>query len=150
MGNPDNSVLIVEDDELAADAIRSGVLVAGYSVCGVAAGAEEAVALMRQHRPRLAIVDVDLGDGGSGVEAARQMLRIAPVGIVYVTGHPGLVRDADVGHAWMVKPHRLLDLINALRVVRAVSERAPIASPVPAELRLLPQRPPRSPYEAKN
>jgi DNA-binding response OmpR family regulator len=147
MGTLDISVLIVEDDELAADALSSGVRVAGYSVCGIAGSVDAAVELMRRHRPRLAVIDANLGDGGNGVEAARQLLRIGPVGIVYVTGHPQLVREADVGHAWMVKPHRLLDLINALRVVKSVSERAPIASPVPAELQLLPQRPPRSPYQ---
>ncbi len=150
MENPDTSVLIVEDDQLAADAIRSGVQVAGYSVCGIAGSVGEAVMLMERHRPRLAVVDANLGDGGSGVEAARRMLRIGPVGVVYVTGHPQLVREADVGHAWMLKPHRLLALLNALRVVKAVSERVPIASPVPAELTLLPQRPPRSPYQSKN
>ncbi len=145
MGNLDNGVLIVEDDDLAASAIRSGVTVAGYSVCGAATSVEEAIALTRQHRPSLAIIDVDLGAGGSGIEAARQMLRIGPIAIIYVTGRPLLARDADVGHGWLPKPYRLLDLINALRVVRFASARAPIVTPVPAELRLLPQRAPRIP-----
>ena len=137
----DRSVLIVEDDDLAADAVRDGLKLAGYAVCGVARSVDDTIALVRAHRPRLAVVDIDLGDGGSGIEAARQALRMSPIGIVYITGRPDMVGRTDVGHAWMLKPHRLLDLINALGVVRAVSERAPITSPMPPNLRLLPRRP---------
>ncbi len=137
MGVVDRSIMIVEDDPAVADAIRDGVRVAGYGVCGVAANADAAVQLMRERQPQLAIIDVDLGDGDDGIEAARQMLRIGPVGIVYVTGYPDHVRRADVGHAWMPKPYRLLDLINALAVVSAISARQPITTPIPAELRLI-------------
>ena len=137
----DRSVLIVEDDDLAADAVRDGLRLAGYAVCGVARSVDTAVAMVREHRPRLAVVDVDLGEGGNGIEAARQALREAPIGIIYVTGRPELVDRADVGHAWMPKPHRLVDLLNALAVVRAVSAQAPITGPVPDALTLLPQRP---------
>jgi DNA-binding response OmpR family regulator len=137
----DRSVLIVEDDDLAADAVCDGLRLAGYAVCGIARSVDDAVALVRAHRPRLAVVDIDLGAGGSGIEAARQVLRLSPIGIVYVTGRPDMVDRADVGHAWMLKPHRLLNLINALGVVRAVSEQAPITGPMPPDLTLLPQRP---------
>jgi DNA-binding response OmpR family regulator len=137
MGSLDCDVLIVEDDDVVAEAIRDGVRVAGYEVCGVAANVDAAVELTRRRRPRLAIVDVELGEGEDGIEAARQMLAIAPMGIVYVTGYPDRIRDTDVGHAWMAKPYRLIDLINALNVVRALSAHAPVTAPIPAGLHLI-------------
>jgi DNA-binding response OmpR family regulator len=137
MATPSCDVLIVEDDPLVAGAIRDGIVVSGHIVCGIAATAEQAIALMRICRPRLAVIDVELGDDCDGLEVARRLLAIGPIGVMFVTGHPEKVQSADIGHAWMPKPYRLLDLINALEVVNAVSERRPISAPIPAELRLI-------------
>ncbi|MBV8166426.1 MAG: response regulator [Alphaproteobacteria bacterium] len=137
MAGPARDVLIVEDDLAVAEAIRDGIVVSGHTVCGIATTAEQAIALMRLCRPRLAVIDVDLGGGCDGLEVARRLLAIAPVGVMFVTGHPEKVRSADVGHAWMPKPYRLLDLINALEVVTALSAQRPISAPVPTELRLI-------------
>jgi DNA-binding response OmpR family regulator len=133
----DLDVLIVDDDEAVAEAIADGVRLGGYRVCGVAASVEAAVELMRRQRPRLALVDVDLGDGEDGLAAARQMRAIGPVSIVFVTGYPERIRRADVGVAWMEKPYRVLDLLNALEIVSAVTERRAPAIPVPPALHLL-------------
>ncbi len=140
MAAVDRDVLIVDDNLPVAEAIADGVRLAGYAVCGIATNIEEALALARRHRPRLAVVDVDLG-GDDGVAAARALLALHPMGIIFVTGYPDRVRSADIGHAWMEKPYRVLDLINALEVVAAVSEHRPVTSPIPAVLRLIPQRP---------
>ena len=137
MAGPACDVLIVEDDLAVAEAIRDGIVVSGHTVCGLASTPEQAIALMRLCRPRLAVIDVELGGDCDGLEVARRLLAIAPVGIMFVTGHPERVQSADVGHAWMPKPYRLLDLINALEVVNAVSARRPISAPVPTELRLI-------------
>ena len=52
-------------------------------------------------------------------------------------GAASRVRTAPVGHAWLSKPYRVLDLINALRVVQQVSRGVPVTAPIPSELRLL-------------
>ncbi len=137
MAHLDCDVLIVEDDPLVADAISDGVRLAGYTVCGIAGDVDEALVIAHQRRPRLAIIDVDLGEGDDGIEAARRMRDLHPLGIIFVTGYPDRIEAADVGHAWMPKPYRLLDLINALQVVRALSEQGLITAPIPSELRLI-------------
>jgi DNA-binding response OmpR family regulator len=137
MGRADRDVLIVEDDPSVAQAIADGVRLAGYTVCAICTTAAAALEEVRQRRPRLAIIDVELEDDLNGIEAARELLRVGPIGILYITGFPDSVRAADVGHAWMEKPYRVLDLINALEVVRAVSEGRPFDVPLPAALRLL-------------
>jgi len=131
-------VLIVEDDQLVAEAIADGVRLVGHEVCGIAATAERALVLARLTRPRLAIIDVDLGAGRDGIELARKLSAIAPVGILFITGYPERIDRADIGHAWMPKPYRVLDLINALEVVRRVSLGFPVAGVVPPDLHLIP------------
>src|SRR4051812_35175024 len=137
----DLDVLIVDDDDLVAAAIADGVRLAGYTVCGVAASGEQAIALMHEHHPRLALVDVDLGDGQDGVEAARALAGIAPLTVIFVTGYPDKMRhiDTGVGVAWMEKPYRVLDLINALDIVSATTEHRSVTTPIPEALHLLRQ-----------
>jgi DNA-binding response OmpR family regulator len=130
-------VLIVEDDRLVAEAIADSVRLAGYTVSGIAPTVSQALVLTRLTRPKLAVIDVDLGTGRDGIDLARQMVKIHQLGIMFVTGHPDKVSTADVGHAWMPKPYRVLDLINALEIVRCVNERLPVTAPMPAELHLI-------------
>jgi DNA-binding response OmpR family regulator len=137
MGRIDLDVLIIDDNEIVAEAIADGVRLAGYTVCGVASTAERALELARQRRPRLALVDVDLGDGEDGIDAARQLLALGPITIIFVTGFPDRMRQTDIGVAWMEKPYRVLDLINALEIVTAASERRTVTAPMPAVLHLL-------------
>jgi DNA-binding response OmpR family regulator len=137
MGAFDRSVLIVEDDQAISYPLQHGVRAAGYSVAGVATTVAQAVALARQSQPRYAIIDVDLGDGGNGIEVARHIVQAGPVGIIYLTGYPDLVRGVDVGDAWMPKPYRLIDLLNALEVVGAISGHQPVRAPIPPDLRFI-------------
>jgi two-component system, response regulator PdtaR len=137
MTTVDRDILIVDDNHWVAEAIADGVRVAGYTVCGIASSVEEAVALTRERQPRLAVVDVDLGPGEDGVEAARKLLKLGPIGIIFVTGYPDKIRATDVGLAWLEKPYRVLDLINALDVVDALNQDRPVTGRVPPELHLI-------------
>jgi DNA-binding response OmpR family regulator len=134
---PSSSVLIVDDDRVVAEALRDGVTLAGYHVVGIAADAEEADRLTRHHGPALAIVDANLGAGGDGIAVARRLTELGPIGVIYITGYPDRVRGADVGDAWLAKPYRVLDLINALTVVEQINAGGTITAPIPPELHLL-------------
>jgi len=137
VASADRDVLIVDDDDIVAEAIADGVRLLGYTVCGIADNFDQALELTRTHLPRFAIVDVDLGGVDDGIEAAREMQKIGPVGIMFVTGYPDKVRAAGVGHAWLAKPYRVLDLVTGLEVVRAMSEQKTVTTPVPAALKLI-------------
>lgn len=137
MASADRDVLIVDDDDIVAEAIADGVRLLGYTVCGIADSVEQALQLTRAHLPRFAIVDVDLGGNDDGIEIAREMQKIGPVGIMFVTGYPEKLRAAQVGHAWLEKPYRVIDLVTGLEVVRAMSEHRSVTTPVPAALNLI-------------
>lgn len=65
------NVLIVEDEVLLAAELGYLVEEVGYRDIGHAMTSEEAALLARTWRPDLALVDVHLSDGPTGVEVAR-------------------------------------------------------------------------------
>jgi AmiR/NasT family two-component response regulator len=94
-------------------------------VVGEAHDGEEAVALARELRPDLAIMDVKMPKL-DGIEAARRMLDERPIPIVMLTayGQDELVsRAVEAGvFGYLVKPFRESDLLPAIHTARARHE----------------------------
>lgn len=72
------SILLVDDHEI----VRAGVKrllgdVKGVKVIGEAASGEEAIKLVREHRPDVVLMDVRM-PGIGGLEATRKLLRVDP------------------------------------------------------------------------
>ena len=63
-------VLIVEDEALVADYLEALVLSFGYEVCAIAASAPEAVENAAIHKPDVALMDIRLARGTSGIDAS--------------------------------------------------------------------------------
>ena len=73
-------VLIVEDEVLLATELEYLLQELGCHTVGMAMNSEEAVAMAEALNPDLALVDVHLEDGPTGVDAARRVKhRAAPV-----------------------------------------------------------------------
>src|SRR4051794_35306516 len=89
----------------------------GYQVLAGAADGEEAVALVPQHRPGLAILDGKM-PRLDGISAAERIAaaRIAPVVMLTAFSQRGLVEGArDAGAmAYLVKPFSKADLVPAI------------------------------------
>lgn len=73
MNNDPLRVLVVEDEILIALGLELLAEDAGYEPVGIATTAEDALALAHRARPDVALVDVNLADGTTGVEAARAL-----------------------------------------------------------------------------
>jgi DNA-binding response OmpR family regulator len=56
-------VLIVEDDFMIADCLEEILVDAGYEVCGIAREVDEAIAMGKELRPDLAVIDLRLAAG---------------------------------------------------------------------------------------
>jgi DNA-binding response OmpR family regulator len=81
-----NHVLLVEDSELARDALRLLLQVTGHRV-SVAASVDEAVTTARAERPDLILLDLTLPDG-DGLDIVRELLvEDNPPTFVALTGH---------------------------------------------------------------
>ena len=81
------SILLVEDETLIALAQAQVIRSFGYTVL-IAGSGEKAVEIARgEKQPDLILMDIDLGKGISGPDAAAQILSCVNVPIVFLTSH---------------------------------------------------------------
>lgn len=120
-------MVIAEDEALIRLDLAEMLDEAGYEVVAQAADGEEAVAVAREQRPDLVIMDVQMPKL-DGIAAASQIAgeRIAPVVMLTAFSQRDLVERArDAGAmAYLVKPFTITDLVPAIEM--AVSRYAEI------------------------
>ncbi len=111
-------VVIAEDEAIIRLDLKEILLDEGYDVVGETGRGDQAVALVREHRPDLVILDVKM-PGADGLEAARAIrdldLRVAVL-ILTAFSQRNLIdeaRDAGVV-AYLVKPFQRIELIPAI------------------------------------
>ncbi len=80
------TILLVEDEEIIALAISQSVKSFGYSIKSINNG-EEAVELAVKNDIDLILMDIDLGPGIDGTEAARRILAVKNLPVVFLTFH---------------------------------------------------------------
>jgi DNA-binding response OmpR family regulator len=132
-------VLIAEDDLMIADMAEEMLVEHGYTVCGIARTVEAAVALGRQHRPDLAVIDLRLADGGLGTQIAAQLADHRGLGILYATANVSdVLLTAVDGHACLVKPYSAGALLRSLEIVADIVAARGASPPFPRGFKLLP------------
>lgn len=110
-------VLIVEDEALLAMDIESMVEDAGHSVVGEAASVREVTALPIDLCPTLALVDIQLDEGSSGIDASAIIrTRWPAAAVVFVTANPTKIPEDFAGaHGVIAKPYSRNGLVKAIR-----------------------------------
>ncbi|MFI0778675.1 ANTAR domain-containing response regulator [Streptomyces sp. NPDC021212] len=112
-------VVIAEDEALIRLDLKEMLEEEGYSVVGEAGDGETAVALAREHRPDLVILDVKM-PVLDGISAAERIAadRIAPVLMLTAFSQRELVERArDAGAmAYLVKPFSKSDVVPAIEM----------------------------------
>jgi len=81
-------VLIIEDEPIIAMDIESIVLELGHTSLGIADTQEIAVKMADEERPDLILSDIQLADGSSGIDAAKDILEKFSVPIIFITAFP--------------------------------------------------------------
>jgi two-component system, response regulator PdtaR len=118
-------ILVAEDETIIRLDLRKLLEDAGHEVCAEARDGIEAVDLVREHDPDLAILDVKM-PRLDGIEAAKRILEERPIPIVMLTayGQDELVaRAVEAGvFGYLVKPFRETDLLPAIATARARHE----------------------------
>ena len=118
MANAEMEVLIVEDEVLLAVELEHLVEEAGHHVVGHAMESGEAVALASRHRPDLALVDVHLQDGPSGVDAARTLTADCGAVVLFMTANKQRLPDDFAGACGVIsKPYSEHGVRRALEFV---------------------------------
>jgi DNA-binding NarL/FixJ family response regulator len=102
-------VIIVDDDDFTRTLVGTLVESFGYEVCAKASAVTEAMARADELRPDLAVLDLDLGEGPTGLDLAHGLRRMNPrIAIVLLTsyGDPtwmGERRDPPAGTRYVIK-----------------------------------------------
>jgi two-component system, response regulator PdtaR len=141
------TLLVVDDDRLVLATLVAGLRQAGFEVIEADNG-DEAILLARQHKPRLAILDMRM-QGKSGMDVARYLAANTDTRFMFLSafGDSDIVDEATRLGAlgYLVKP---LDVRQIVPAVRAALERtgeprgavAPDPAAAPALAPALPER----------
>ncbi len=81
-------VLIIEDEPVIAMDLEALVTDLGHRVTHIASTRKEAVAAIREHRPGLALADIQLADGSSGLDAINEIIAEFPMPVIFITAYP--------------------------------------------------------------
>ena len=90
-------ILIIEDEALVAMELRFVLEDLGHEVVGTVADAAAARRIVRETEVDLALVDIHLSDGPTGVALGRELGQERGVSVLFMTANPGMVRDGVAG-----------------------------------------------------
>lgn len=90
-------ILIIEDEALVALEVQLVLEDLGHTVVGMAADADSARAIASETVVDLALVDINLSDGPTGMALGRELAEDHGVSVLFMTGNPGMLRDGVAG-----------------------------------------------------
>jgi DNA-binding response OmpR family regulator len=131
-------ILIVEDQAILGMELEFALMEAGHEVVGIAADARQALTLAAEASPDLAIVDINLRDGRTGLAVAQQMAAGLGVTVLFATAEPELIPEQFGGaYGVVVKPYSAPSVHAAVEYCLALRDGLD-PGPPPQHLRLAP------------
>ena len=116
---PSTRIVIAEDEAIIRLDLRETLEEEGYIVVADTGRGDDAIELVRQHRPDVAIFDIKM-PGLDGLEAARVVSaeKICPVVMLTAFSQREVIEQArDAGAlAYLVKPFQKTDLVPAIEL----------------------------------
>ena len=93
-------VAVVDDEFIIAEGLTLQLEDMGMTVCGTAANADDAVALVQAKRPALVLMDVRLDGEKDGVDAAIAIHETVGSKVIFVTGsrEPATMERIQLDH----------------------------------------------------
>lgn len=114
----DKRVLIVEDETIVAMNLVRMLEKLGIKTVGLASNEKDAVELSKEKSPDLVLMDINLGEGGSGITAAKKISKRGIAPVVYTTAYTD---DATLNSAvtaspygYVVKPYNIEHLKSVM------------------------------------
>lgn len=114
------SILIVEDNPVAAEDLKNKLIRFGYGISAIAYSGQEALDSARHQRPDLALMDIRLGKGMSGIETASQLKHTYEIPVIFLSDHTDgdtVSRAKLTGpYGFIVKPFNDTELKTVLEI----------------------------------
>ena len=116
------SVVVAEDEAINRLDLVETLTEEGYAVVGDAGDGDEALALIEQLRPDVAVLDIKM-PGRTGLEVAHEVAALGSTAVVILTAFSQreLIEDASAAGAlaYLVKPFQRSELVPAIEIARA-------------------------------
>lgn len=90
-------ILIIEDEALVAMELRFVLEDLGHEVVATAADARSARSAASENDVDLALVDIHLSDGPTGIDLGRELGQEMGVTVLFMTANPGMLREGVAG-----------------------------------------------------
>lgn len=121
--NTSLKIIIVEDEFPIALDTEMKLSEKGFQVLGIANSFASVMEIIAEDIPDVILMDINLGDGGNGIEIATKLKKIVAVPIVFLSAYsnPEIVTAAleTEPFGYLVKPYKIEDLVIAIQVARA-------------------------------
>jgi len=95
-------ILIVEDNPIVAEDLKTKLIHLGYDVTATAYSGEQALDSVERHRPDIALMDIRLGEGMNGIDTALKLKKTHGVSVIYLTAHAD---DDTISKAKLTEPY---------------------------------------------
>jgi PAS domain S-box-containing protein len=113
-------ILIVEDERIVAEDIKTKLEYVGYAVAGIASSGEESIIKAKKLQPDLVLMDIVLEGKMDGMEAAAQILSRFNIPVVYLTAYSDertlKKAKATEPFGFIIKPFEAQDLFTAIEM----------------------------------
>ncbi|MGD8535754.1 MAG: PAS domain S-box protein [Candidatus Aminicenantes bacterium] len=113
-------ILIVEDERIVAEDIKTKLEHVGYAVAGMASSGEESIIKAKKLQPDLVLMDIVLEGKMDGMEAAAQIFSQLNIPVVYLTAYSDekTLKKAKVTEpfGFIIKPFEAQDLFTAIEM----------------------------------
>ena len=113
-------IMVVEDELLVAEDIAECLRFRGFEVCGIAKSSDEALAIAREHKPHLALMDIVIQGDRDGIETAAILRSELEIPVIFLTAYSQekiLERAKTVAPlGYVVKPFEEASLISTVEI----------------------------------
>jgi DNA-binding response OmpR family regulator len=129
-------ILVVEDDVLIGFVLETELTNAGHQVIGPVGTVERGLELAMATHPELALLNINLKDGGNGIELARLLAERLNCPSLFVSGSVSEARGAkDAALGFLAKPYNPAAVVESIDVVAQILH-GHRPTGIPAELEL--------------
>jgi len=118
------SIVIVEDELIAAEYLKEILLQNGFKVLAIIDNGKEAKEEIPSHNPDIVLMDIMLRDNISGSEVALHLKQISPqIALIFLTAYADsemvdYAIDSNT-YGYLMKPYNEKEIVNTLKVVQA-------------------------------
>lgn len=121
-------LLIVEDEAVLYERLRSKLSKANYSVDAYTPSVEKAIESIKLKRPDLVLLDIDLQGQQTGLDLGKKLTETYKIPFIYVTNHGDdhtFYQGLNTNHDdFMVKTKPRLDVKELLRKIQTVLQKS--------------------------